>query len=97
MARAASVTACRPLAHSRLTVTPGTVGGRPESSVGEARDVAAVLARLRHAAEDHVADFLGLDLVARDDFLDDRRRRGRPGRSGASLPAWRPMGERSPS
>ena len=31
-ARAAIVTASMPLPHSRLTVTPGTVSGRPDSS-----------------------------------------------------------------
>ena len=36
---------------------------------GEARDVAAVLARLRDAAHDHVADLRGVDLVARHHFL----------------------------
>src|SRR5439155_740741 len=35
MARAESMTACRPLAQSRFTVTPGVVGGRPDSSAAK--------------------------------------------------------------
>ena len=40
-------------------MTPGVVGGSPARS-------AAKRARLVHAAEDHVADFGGIDLVSRD-------------------------------
>src|SRR4051812_39984546 len=49
-------------------------GGRQAGKQGgEARDVAVVLARLIHAAEDHVGNLLWVHLVARYDLLDHLR------------------------
>jgi hypothetical protein len=52
-------------------VTTGRRRRETRHERGEARDVAAVFAGLRHAAHYDVADFLGLEVVALDDFRDD--------------------------
>ena len=74
IARAASPTALRPEAHSRLTVTPGTVSGKPGEQQRHARDVAVVLAGLIGAAEEHFVEARPINLgVARDQRPDRSR------------------------
>ena len=70
----APTTAESPDAHSRLTVTPATVSGRPASSAAQARDVAVVLARLVGAAEPDVLDLRPGDAGALDRGGDGERR-----------------------
>ena len=96
MARAASVTACRPEAHRRFTVTPGTVGGRPAISV-------AKRATLRQSSpawvtQPRITSLMSSGLTPLRFTTSAITSPARSsGRSGASLPAWRPMGERIPS
>ncbi len=96
MARAASTTACRPLAQSRFTVTPGVVGGRPASS-------AAKRAMLRLSSPACVTQPITTSLISFGSILFRETTSlitsaaRSSGRTGASLPAWRPIGVRSPS
>ena len=74
MARAASPTALRPEAHSRFTVTPGIVSGKPGQQQRHARDVAVVLAGLIGAAEKNFVEPRPIGLsVAGDQRLDRHR------------------------
>ena len=96
MAREASTTACSPLAHRRLTVTPGVVGASPESS-------AAKRATLRQSSPACVTQPKTTSLISlgpmpfRDTTSLITSAARSSGRTGASLPACRPMGVRSPS
>src|SRR5437016_8821234 len=68
-ARAASTTACRPLAQA-VDGHPGRRRRQAGEQRGEARDVARILACLVDAAEHDVADLGRVDLVARHHFPD---------------------------
>jgi hypothetical protein len=73
IAAAASVIACSPLAHARVTVMPSTDGGRRRSKRDLARDVG------RHARQDHAAPDHRVDGVAWDARgVEQRPRRGDP-------------------
>src|SRR5690554_7048387 len=63
IAWAASMTACRPEPHTRLTAIAPTVSGTPPLSAAcRARRLAQ--ARRDHVAEDHVLDVRGVDAAA---------------------------------
>ena len=71
IARAASPTALRPEAHSRLTVTPGNGVRQAGKQQRHARDIAVVLAGLVGAAEQHLVEPRPIDFgVARDQRPD---------------------------
>ncbi len=62
MARAAVPTASMPEAHSRLSVTPGTLCGKPGQEQRHARDVAVVFAGLVGAAVKHLVELFPVDM-----------------------------------
>src|SRR5256886_14948754 len=96
MAREASTTACRPLAQSRLTVQPGVVGGRPPSSAAKRATLRlSSPAWLTQPSTTSAISEGSILLRATTSLITSPARSS--GRSGASLPAWRPMGLRSPS
>ena len=61
---AAKFTASRPEAQKRLICTPGTLVAEPGHERRRARDVAAGLADRIDAAQHHVVDQRGVELVA---------------------------------
>ena len=74
IAWAAVAIACRPEAHSRLTVWPGDAHRQAREQRGHAPDVAVVLARLVRGAEDDVLDVVGVAAGAPHGLGDDERR-----------------------
>ncbi len=86
IARAPSPTAIRPEPHSRLTVPPGTDGGKPGEQRAHARDVAVVLAGLVGAAEQHVVDRRRVGAGAAHDLADDDRAQIVRAHAGQSAP-----------
>ena len=67
IARDPWITASTAEPHRRLTVTPGTVDGKPGEQRAEARDVAVVFAGLVRVAEDDVVDAGRVDAGALHD------------------------------
>ena len=74
IARAAIATASRPDPHSRFSVTPPELSGRPSEQPRHPRKVAIVLARLVGAAEDHVVELSPVDVRVAVDQGPDRDR-----------------------
>ena len=64
--------ASRPEAQKRLTCTPDTRLGVARDDRGGARDVGALLADRHDAAQHHVVDQVGVELVAVADRLQRR-------------------------
>ena len=94
---AAAIDAESPDAHKRLTVSPGTLTGRPASNKAIRATFLFILTGLVGAAEDYIANNIYIDVLIPADQLPDDHCSEVVGTYGGKCPPKLPMGVRMPS